>query len=290
MSAMQTVFRTIIRHGLRPLLRPEVPLGVRRRATGALGVVRRLPRGTQVSRTELGARPAERIDPAHASGAGVVLYLHGGGYTIAGPPTHRALAAHLAEAAGRPVYVLDYRLAPEHPFPAALDDAVAAYHDLLAAGHTEITVAGDSAGGGLAVALAVTLRAGTAPGPDALLLISPWTDLGLSDPWLTGRVDDMLPLGWLRQCALAYAADPADPLVSPVYADLAGLPPVTVHVGAEEILRADAERLAESLRAAGVPVELTVFDGMWHVWHLHAGLFRAATDAVAALGAAVPRG
>ncbi|MEV0080612.1 alpha/beta hydrolase [Nocardia neocaledoniensis] len=290
MSTRQTVFRKIIRHGLRPLLRPEVPLGVRRRATGALGVVRRLPRGTQVSRTTLGTRAAERIDPAGVSGTGAVLYLHGGGYTIAGPTTHRALAAHLAASAGRPVYVLDYRLAPEHPFPAALDDAVAAYHDLLAAGYTDITVAGDSAGGGLSLAVALRLREADAPAPDALLLISPWTDLTLSDPWLDGRVDDMLPLGWLRQCAAAYAPDPTDPLASPVYADLRDLPPVTVHVGAEEILRADAERLAEALRAAGVPVELTVFDGMWHVWHLHAGLFPEATAAVTALAAAVPRG
>ncbi|MFC4123496.1 alpha/beta hydrolase [Nocardia rhizosphaerae] len=288
-SPMQKVLRTVVRHGLRPLLRPEVPLGVRRRATAMLGVVRRLPPGTQVSRTVLGGRPAERVGTTTDTGAGVVLYLHGGGYTVGGAATHRALAAYLAETTGRTVYLLDYRLAPEHPYPAALDDTVAAYQDLLAAGHTDIVVVGDSAGGGLAVSAAVRLRDAGAPKPRALLLVSPWADLTLTDPWLTGRIDDMLPLDWLRQCAAAYAADPDDPLVSPVFADLRELPPVTIHVGAEEILRADAERLAEALRGAGVPVDLTVFDGMWHVWHLHAGLFPAATRAVAQLGAGVAR-
>lgn len=288
MSAAQSLLRTVVRRGLRPLLHPAVPLGLRRKATGVLGVVRRMPRGTTVTAVTLGGRAAERISTARSTGAGAVLYLHGGGYTIGGPATHRALAAHLADTAGRPVYLLDYRLAPEHRFPAALDDAVAAYHDLLAAGHTDITVAGDSAGGGMSVAVAVTLRESGAPKPDALLLISPWTDLTLTDPWIGGRIDDMLPLAWLHQCARAYADDHRHPLVSPVYADLRALPPVTVHVGDGEILRADALRLADALRAAQVPVELREIDGMWHVWHLHAGLFPAATRSVAALGAAVP--
>jgi acetyl esterase/lipase len=254
-----------------------------------LSTIQRLPASTRVDSTRLGPVPAERVDLPGLDQQRVLLYLHGGGYTTGSPRTHRALVAHLAASAGRPAFTLDYRLAPEHPFPAAVDDAEAAYHALLRAGFraTDIAVAGDSAGGGLAVSLALRLRDQGVALPACLALISPWVDLTLSDPSTRNdRRDVLLRTVWLEQSAADYAgADRSRPEVSPAFADLRGLPPVTIHVGTTELLRADADRLAAELVHDGVPVDVRRLDDMWHVWHLHAGLVAAPTRAVRELGA-----
>ena len=281
------IVRGLVRVALRPTLSPAVPVRTQRRLLDVLGRVSILPRDTIVSEVWLGHRPAERIEVPGSDSSRSVLYLHGGGYTVGSRTTHRALAAHLAAAAGATVFVLDYRLAPEDPFPAALEDAVDAYDDaLLASGSRpeQLALAGDSAGGGLAIALALRIRDTGRPQPAALALASPWTDLTLADV-ADDRRDPMLTVDWLRSCAVRYAGvDRALPEVSPLRADLNGLPPMVVHGSADEILLPSIERFVERARSAGVRARYRRLPDLWHVAHLHAGLMTAATDAVGDLG------
>jgi acetyl esterase/lipase len=286
---MRTIPRELFRHVLvRGLIRnifdPDRPAPRQRAMIEALGAVHRLPRQVRREDTTLGGRPAEKLTPRDASERRVILYFHGGGYIVGSTRTHRALAAHLADASGCAVFALDYRLAPEHPHPAALDDAEAAFH-ALAAEFDEVVLGGDSAGGGLAIALAIRLHAADGRTPVALGLISPWIDL-TGEHGIVDR-DDMLKRTWSDACAAAYAGSRPIAELVPAVADLAGLPPTTIHVGDTEMLLPDAEWLAEGLRSAGVPVELRVVPRMWHIWHLHAGLFGEATEWARTLGRAL---
>lgn len=283
------VMRAITRLAVRPVLGPTTPVRWQRGLADLLNRFPLLPRGTRVVTVNLGNRPAERVDGPGADNSRAVLYLHGGGYTVGSPTTHRALAAHLAAAVGVPVYVLDYRLAPEHPYPAAVDDAATAYRALLDTGIApqRLTVAGDSAGGGLALALMLRLRETGIPLPAGLALISPWVDLTL-DHVRDNRRDPMLRASWLRACTARYRGERTDvrtPEISPLYADLTGLPPMLVHSADDEILLADIERLVERAEAAGVPVVYRRLERMWHVAHVHAGLVAASTAAVREIGA-----
>ncbi len=288
--------RLVVRRAVRPVLGPDVPVPRQRRLLGVLSLLAVHPAHTQVTPQTLGGLPTERVAQQDADTTSAVLYLHGGGYTVGDPGSHRALAAHLAAAAGVPVHLLDYRLAPEHPFPAALDDAVAAYDALLASGldPERIAVAGDSAGGGLTVALALRLRERGTPLPGALALISPWVDLTLGQVADDPR-DPMLRVSWLSACARRYAGsdgDPGDPLLSPLLADdaaLAGLPPTIVHGSSDEILLGDVERLVARLETAGVDVTFRRLPDAWHVIHLHAGLVAESTAAAEDLGRFVAR-
>jgi acetyl esterase/lipase len=228
-----------------------------------------------------------------ASAPGAILYLHGGAFCLGSPWTHRALTTRLARAAGMPVWIPDYRLAPEHPYPAALDDAAACYEAMLASGlrPDRIVVAGDSAGGGLAMALTLRLRLRLrereAALPCGLALLSPLLDLGLSEPGLEARAgqDPMISSAWLRQTLAAYAC-PQDALEHrPLEADLAGLPPMLVQVGTDEILLGDALRLTERAQAAGIRCRLEVFEARWHVFHLQAAQLRGARSAIGAVAA-----
>jgi epsilon-lactone hydrolase len=281
--------RAAVRLAVRPVLGPRVPVRVQRAWLAA--VTRPTPPAADVAvqRGTLAGRPVETAVPARNTG-GTVLYLHGGGFCIGSPATHRALATHLAAATGATVHVLDYRLAPEHPFPAAADDAVAAWRHLVAEGAEPgaTALAGDSAGGWLVLSAAQRLRAAGDPLPAVLGLISPWLDLtGAS--WPADRVDPMLRPAWLRRCAAAFTggADPDAPEFAPLAAGLAGLPPMVVQAGSEEILLDDAVQLAVRGRAAGVPVDLRRLDGLWHVAQASAGLVTASTAAVDAFGAAL---
>jgi acetyl esterase/lipase len=240
-----------------------------------------LPRGTAVTRVRLGGRPAERVAAPGADDSRSVLLLHGGAFVIGSPRTHRVLAAHLSAAAGAPVYVLHYRRAPEHPFPAPVDDASAAYAELAARGPT--AVFGDSAGGCLALLLALRLRDAGAP-PLALALVSPVTDLthARSDAF-RGR-DLVVRRDWLASGARAFVGDADRADLSPLTADLAGLPPVRVHVAAGERLRAEGEELARRLRDAGVDVGLEVLPRLWHDVHMLAHLVPEGADAARSLG------
>lgn len=250
----------------------------------------KLPPDVVVEPVQVGRLPAEWLRPAGARADATVLYLHGGGYAIGSAKSHRHLAVAIAKAAGTRALLVDYRRAPEQPFPAAVEDAVASYRWLLATGQAaqRVVAAGDSAGGGLTVAMLLALRdAGTAL-PAAGVCISPWVDLtcsGLSyqtkaasDPMVTRE-------GVARMAAWYLAgADPKTPLASPLYADLRGLPPLLVHVGSEEVLLDDARQLAAQARAAGVEATLEIWPEMVHVWHWFLGMLDEAQRAVDRIG------
>jgi acetyl esterase/lipase len=220
----------------------------------------------------VGGVPGEWIVPRAAAGD-TLLYIHGGGYFACSIETHRAITVGFARLGFR-VFAPEYRLAPEHVFPAPLEDVTAVYRALLdqAVVPERLAVAGDSAGGGLAVALMVSMREAGAPLPAAAALFSPWTDLAGTGESL--RTND-------SRCAMFHGRsvseeprryfgsfDPRNPLVSPLYADLKGLPPLLIHVGEDEVLRDDSTRLAERARAAGVPVVLRIWPAVPHVWQL----------------------
>jgi monoterpene epsilon-lactone hydrolase len=234
-----------------------------------------LPDGTTIEPLSVGGVPSEWVRPGVVVAPDAcVLYLHGGGYVIGSCNTHRPLASHLACRTGLPVLLVDYRLAPEHPYPAAVDDALTAYEWLLARGFEpgRIVVAGDSAGGGLTLATLLALRDRGRPQPALGVAISPWTDLTLSGESMTSMADrdPMVTRGGLQRMADWYAAgcDPTESLVSPLFADPTGLPPLLIHVGEVETLRDDAVRFADRAAKAGVDVTLEVWPEMIHVWHV----------------------
>lgn len=254
----------------------------------------KLPKKVEVNEVTAGGVAAEWLQPAGAAPDRVMLYLHGGGYAIGSCATHRGMAARLAESCGVRALVLNYRLAPEHPFPAALEDSVAAYRWLLQQGVSprDIVIAGDSAGGGLAVAMLVTLRDAGEPLPGAAVCISPWTDLAgtgesiktraKADPWVTA---ESLALG----IHYVGAYDTRHPLISPLYAELHGLPPLLIQVGSDEIVLSDSTRLAERVKIAGGEATLEVWEGMWHVFHCLAPQLPEANRAIEKIGAFVRR-
>lgn len=235
---------------------------------------------------------AERLSSRSTGGGRTVLYLHGGGYVSGSPRTHRALAGELAHAAGARLLLPAYRLAPEHPFPAALEDAWVAYWWLLTQGipSGQIVVAGDSAGGGLALALLITLRDAGVPLPAGLVCISPWVDLTLHGASLRandGR--DYLNAAAIRATAALYlnGRDAHEPLASPLFADLGGLPATLIQAGTAELLLDDSKRLARRAAAAGVPVELELWENMVHVWHFLYPFEAKARHAIRRIGAFV---
>jgi monoterpene epsilon-lactone hydrolase len=234
--------------------------------------------------------PAEWVVAPGAAASRVLLYLHGGGYVMGSLNTHRDLAGRLSRAAAARVLVINYRLAPEHPYPAALADATAAYRWLLRHGATpaRTVIAGDSAGGGLTVATLVTLRDAGDPLPAAGVCLSPWVDLeGIGASMLTkAGVDPIVQKPGLLWFANLYlgGADPRTPLAAPLYADLQGLPPLLIHVGTAETLLDDATRLAERAKAAGVNVTLEAWEDMIHVWHLFAAMLPEGQQAIDRIG------
>jgi len=250
-----------------------------------------MPAGVSVAPMTVGGVPAERHVPTEGDEGAVVVYLHGGGYCIGSAETHRPMCAHLAAALGCPVVVLDYRLAPEHPHPAAVEDAVAAVGALLAEGieATRLAVAGDSAGGGLSAATCIALRDAAEPLPAAAVLISPWTDVAGGSPSYTSRaeVDPFVFPESLAEMAGWYLGDhdPTCPLASPLHADLTGLPPTLIHVGDHERLLDDATVMGERLTSAGVDVDVEVWPEMVHVWHFFAGRVPEADQGIAAVAA-----
>jgi acetyl esterase/lipase len=237
-----------------------------------------------------GGVPAEWVSAPDVDAGRAVLYLHGGGYVIGSINTHRALAARLSRASRARVLVIDYRLAPEHPHPAAVDDALAAYRWMLSQGlqPRRIAVAGDSAGGGLTVATLVAIRDAKLPLPAAGVCLSPWVDLeGIGETMTTkADLDPIVQKPGLLQLAAAYLGgkDPRTPLAAPLYADLSGLPPLLIHVGTAETLLDDASRLAERARKAGVTVSYEASENMIHVWHLFAPMLDEGQQAIERVG------
>ncbi|MEM7542552.1 MAG: alpha/beta hydrolase [Pseudomonadota bacterium] len=233
-----------------------------------------------------GGVAAEWIVPDGAPRKRVVLYFHGGGYAIGSIDSHRYMLDRLARATGDRVLALNYRLAPEHPFPAAVDDAVAAFNWLVDQGNepAQITIAGDSAGGGLAIAALVALRDQGGAMPGCAVAISPWADMEASGGSMETKaaVDPMVQKPIIDELAQTYlqGQDLRSPLASPLYADLSNLPPVLIHVGEAETLLDDSIRIEAALKAAGCAVTLEVWEEMIHVWHLFAPLLDKGQEAI----------
>ena len=267
-------------------LSPRLPRPVRRTALDLIAGSMPRPLGTTGTHGRIGGVPALRVDPPGASRAradGAVLYLHGGGFVVGSPASHRPMLTRLAVGTGLPVIGLDYRLAPEHPFPAALEDALAAYRALRAGGTPadRIVLGGDSAGGGLALALAMQLR-DEGERPRCVVLICPWVDLGADASWRAADAPDpLLTRGHLSVFALDYVGGASDDhAVSPLRGDFSDLPPLIVHTAGEDPLHADGTTLVSRARAAGVSVEHRHTDGLWHVYHVLGGLLAEADRAM----------
>ena len=235
--------------------------------------------------------------PAAADGTQAILYLHGGAYVVGSAQAYRHFAGQVAVRAGAPAFVADYGLAPERPFPAAVEDAEAAYRGLAEAGVSRIAIVGDSAGGGLALVTAARMTRAAAddsvPRPSAVIAMSPWTDLTLSSDSMETRAhrDPLLTREALGTARGLYVADrnPADPDVSPLSGDLADLPPVLLHVGEDEVLLDDSHRYADRLGRAGSTAELHVWEGMIHVFPANLAILEAAREAVDSVGAFLRR-
>jgi epsilon-lactone hydrolase len=242
---------------------------------------------------DAGGVPAEWVVPDDCDPGRAVVYFHGGGYGSGSAERFRSLSSHLARATRARVLAVDYRLAPEHPFPAALDDAVAAYRFTLASGHApqQVALVGDSSGGGLMLGALVSLRDAGEPMPATAVCLCPWTDLTLSGDSVASNadLDPMVSATTLGLMADAYLGDldRRTPTASPLYADLAGLPPLLVQVAAGELLADDARRLAQRASDAGVEVTLEVWDDVFHVWHSFADLLPEAREAITKVGAHV---
>lgn len=248
------------------------------------------PEGVVCTPVDAGGVPAEWVVAPEADSDRVLFYVHGGGYHMGSLGTHRVMASRLSAEARARVLNVDYRLAPEHPFPAAVDDSLTAYRWLLGQGVTadRVAIAGDSAGGGLTLAIVLALKDAGDPLPAAAVPISPWTDLeGTGDSMSTrADVDLMVHPDALKQGAEWYGAgqDLRQPYLSPLHGDYAGLPPLLIQVGDAEVLLDDAVRVAARAKAAGVDVTLEVWDEMPHVWHSFTGMLPEADQAIARIG------
>lgn len=263
-----------VREMLAGLVSADMPFMERRAQSEKFAQAFAVPDGVSVAADALGGVPVEWIVPGAAPEAPVLFHLHGGGYVLGNPAASRPFTTAMAARSGARTVSVDYRLAPEHPFPAAVEDAVSAYRGLLALGHEPgaIAIGGESAGGGLAIALLIALRDRNIPLPACAFAISPWTDmactadsfdrLAASDPMLTRRA--------LKEMADAYLAGAREssPLASPARGNLRGLPPLLIHAGSEEVLLDDSRMLHAHALEAGVESRLDIWEDMIHVWHM----------------------
>jgi phosphinothricin tripeptide acetyl hydrolase len=249
-----------------------------------------LPADVRCERTKVGDIPAEWIRPNGSARDGAILYLHGGGYSIGSIDSHRTMIASIARATGVQALAIDYRLAPECPFPAAVEDATSAYRWILEQGIAphRLAIAGDSAGGGLTVATLVALRDDKVRLPAAAVCVSPWVDLEGIGTSMTERAerDPIINKKGLLRFAAAYLGTThcRTPLAAPLYADLSGLPPMLIQVGEAEALYDDAIRLAERAQKAGVDVTLASWPEMFHVWHFFAPMLAEGRKAIEEIG------
>lgn len=281
-TALQNTLRFALQTTVKPLLRPNMPVGLLRRLIGRAYLLSRPPRQCTFSRSRINNVSYLRVTYRQPNDT-AMLYFHGGAYIIGSAETHKGVTGHIAKATGATVFVPDYRLAPEHPYPAALEDALSVYRHLLALGYRadRVSIAGDSAGGGLALALTLKLKQEKLPLPGALVMLSPWLDL-THRKIHTPDVEPVLQLGWIRKAAEDYRSGLSleEPLISPLFGDLEGLPPMLIQVGTQEILLNDARRLSEKARQAGIDARLEEYTDLWHVFQIHAGPLEAANDAI----------
>lgn len=292
LSTLRTIFRA------RPAThRFRDPQSARRELEQFIGALPGPP-AHQVRAVQIGGVPCEWVEAGEerspheaggpAPGGGCVVLLHGGGYVSGSLASHRSLAVRISDQVTLPVLVVDYRRAPEEPFPAAYDDALAAVRATLRETRGPVALVGDSAGGGLAVAVSMALRDAGERLPEALVCLSPWTDLAVTGESVSSRAgaDPLFDRTSLETMAGFYAdGHPlTDPRISPLYGDLHGLPPTLIQVGDAEVLLSDSTRLAETLEAAGVDVELDVWPHMVHGWQMFAGLLPEGREALRRIG------
>lgn len=292
------VLRLLLRLSYKPFLGPPFPYSFQRRW---LELITRLAAGPRGASTELVDPRAEvplyrtSLTPGDPAERSALLWAHGGSFVMGSPRTHEGLAGNLARAANADVYLPEYRLAPEHPHPAPTDDLFSAYRAVLERGHdpARVAIGGDSAGGALTILTALAIREMDLPSPAAMVLIAPVTDLAASGASMETKAsaDPMLRRSALEGGYRGYAGPLAltDPRVSPLYADLHGLPPTLIQVGEDEILLDDSLRFADRAWGAGVEVELQRFPGLWHDFQMEAALLRDAADAVGDIGAFLRR-
>lgn len=282
-----SLLRRFLRVGFRSFMGPPFSAKAQRRVVNLFSAL--TPGGGAVILQKITANgvPTQIITPKASQADGVILYLHGGAFCLGSAKSHRSLTTRLAVAAGMPVWVPEYRLAPEHPYPAGLEDTLACYAELRKYyGAEQIVIGGDSAGGALTLALALSLRERGECLPAALLLMSPVTDGTLSGPTLVSKYgeDPMLRRGWLEQ-ALHWYKPPLDADTHrPLEVDLAGLPPMLIQVGEQELLLSDSTRLAQHATHCGVACRLEIHAARWHVFHLQASSLQSARQAIRTLG------
>lgn len=236
------------------------------------------PEGVTITQTDMGGVPGTVVTPDEVEGQRTLLYIHGGGYIAGSPAGYLGLAGRFAKLLKAAVYMPDYRLAPEHPFPAAIDDTLASYRWLLDQGYPadQIMFSGDSAGGAMVVTVMVAARDDGLPLPAGGVAISPWANLEHTGASMTSRdgIDPTVSLAGLDLMAEAFlqGASRSDPAASPVFADVAGLPPILVQIGESEVMLSDAVRLASHLGEGKVRVTLQIWPEMFHVWHMFAAI------------------
>lgn len=290
---LAALLRTLIFLFLRPFLGWPWPAGVQRGIVWLLSLTSPSSGGVRLSQIHVGHIPVEVIEPEQLSTAAVVLYLHGGAFLFGSPRSHRALTTRLALETGARVWVPDYRLAPENPYPAGLHDCIACYKALLAQGVKpgQIVVAGDSAGGALTLALSLSLKRLGIEQPAGLMALSPVVDPTLSaDSHQRYRhTDPMLRPSLFRQCLKAYQLPDDDMTHRPLQQPLDGLPPLLIQVGTIELLHDDSVHLAEHAQNCGVAVQLEIYTGLWHVFQLNCPHLATARTAVARLAQHVTR-
>ena len=278
-----------LRRWIKPSSLQSQTIAEARARTGRVPFPAKLMAGWRIRAVNSGALKGEWVEPAgpgQSARTRCILYFHGGGYVAMSARTHRAVTSRLGTWSNASLFALDYRLAPEFPFPAALEDALAAWRALIAMGGraSRMVLAGDSAGGGLAMALLLALREVNEPLPAAAVLFSPWTDLAATGESIVDNSDvDALMFGsWVAPMARHYLADTpgTHPLVSPVYADLTGLPALFIQVGDSEVLLDDSLRLVDNARKAGVETTLQIWPGVPHGWQIFASFLPEARDAL----------
>jgi len=269
---------------LKPVLRKGIPLSVQRGVLHGLSLTMLPAGGVDIQQVKIGLVPAERIKPRGLKPMHAVLYLHGGAFCTGSPRSHRSLTTRFARYAQAEVLVPDYRRIPEHVFPAQIEDCVAAYRSLLQDGWRpeQISIAGDSAGGTLTLQVCLAARLQGLPMPSSMVMMSPAVDMSLNSRSARERAhrDPLINVSWGQQAIGWLEVPPGHPLAHPQEADLAGLPPMLVQVGEDEVLFDDSEWLARGAARQGGHAELEIYLKRWHVFPIHAGLLPSATAAL----------
>lgn len=276
----------VVKNQIAPLFSVEVPLETQRETFAGMAAQAVIPEGITFEQVTYGSVPCEIVKPAKITSEKTVLYLHGGGHAMGSPTSYRSLTSRIAGEAGCAVYVPDFRLVPENPFPAGLEDAIETYKGMLSDGirADKIVFGGDSSGGGLVVSLLLKLKELNLALPQSAFMYSPWTDITSSGDSFEGRsdLDPWLTPALMRNNADQFAGDTPkdDPILSPLFADLSDLPPMLIHVGTHEILHSDATRLAEKVTSVGGTVECKEWEELWHFFQFFAPALPEANQAI----------